>query len=54
MGEILNTYEANLLDVSGELNRVSKFEVTREDLKHLRLAIDNLKESHYRFIRKSL
>jgi len=54
MSKILNTYEANLLGISGELNRGSKFKVTREDFIQLRFAIDNVKESHYKFIRKSL
>lgn len=54
MSQILNSYQGDLLNVSDEIKKVSKFEVTREDLKHLRLALDILKESHYKFIRKSL
>ncbi|CAB4428831.1 unnamed protein product [Rhizophagus irregularis] len=54
MSQILNSYQSDLLNVSDEIKKVSKFEVTREDLKHLRLALDILKESHYKFIRKSL
>jgi hypothetical protein len=54
MSKFLNTYQVNLLDVSGEIKKVGKIKVTREDLKHLRLAVDILKESHYKFIRKSL
>lgn len=54
MSKILNSYQADLLNVSDEIKKASKFEVAREDLKHLRLALDILKESHYKFIRKSL
>ncbi|GBC06685.1 hypothetical protein RclHR1_00070052 [Rhizophagus clarus] len=54
MRDILNIYEVDLLNVSDEIKRVSKFQVTREDLKHLRLAVDILKEIHFKFIRKSL
>ena len=54
MNNILNTYEVNLLNVSDEIKRVGKLQVTREDLKHLRLAVDILKEIYFKFIRKSL
>ena len=56
MKNVLKSYEDNLIYASIELNGIrkdDKFTVTNEDLKYLRLTIDNLKERSYKFIQKS-
>jgi len=58
MKQILMAYEDNLSDVSNELDdskdNDGTFEVVKEDLESLKFAINKVKDSHRRFIKKTL
>ena len=56
MQKILMIYEDNLLNVSSDLDKAGKdtFEATEADFKYLNRSVEILKDSHHKFIQKSL